>query len=69
MRVGIAHHLGWAIVVTASADQQFVDRRHIELIEPGVATAPIHHEGKPLDESRGSGAKRIIRLLSPKGEP
>jgi hypothetical protein len=27
-----------------------VDRRRIELIEPGVAAAPIHHEGKPLDD-------------------
>lgn len=50
MRVGIAHHFGWAVAVTASAEHQVVDRRRIELIEPGVATAPIHHEGKPLDD-------------------
>jgi hypothetical protein len=46
MRLGIAHHLGWAVAVTASADQ-VVDRRRIELIEPGMPAAPIHHEGKP----------------------
>jgi hypothetical protein len=51
MRVGIAHHLGWAVAVTASADHQVVDRRRIDLIEPGMPTAPIHHEGKPLDDS------------------
>ena len=51
MRLGIAHHLGWAVAVTASADHQVVDRRRIELVEPGVATAPIHHEGKPLDDA------------------
>ena len=51
MRVGIAHHFGWAVAVTASADYKVVDRRRIELIEPGVATAPIHHEGKPLDDA------------------
>ncbi len=51
MRVGIAHHLGWAVVVTASTDYKVVDRRRIELIEPGMATAPIHHEGKPLDDA------------------
>lgn len=47
MRLGIAHHLGWAVAVTATADHKVVDRRRIELIEPGVPTAPIHHEGGP----------------------
>jgi hypothetical protein len=51
MRLGIAHHLGWAVAVTASADHRVVDRRRIELIEPGMPTAPIHHEGKPLDDA------------------
>ena len=50
MRLGIAHHLGWAMAVTASADHEVVDRRRIELIEPGMPAAPIHHEGKPLDD-------------------
>src|SRR4051794_8591577 len=45
MRLGIAHHLGWAVAVTASADHQVVDRRRIELIEPHLPVAPIHHEG------------------------
>ena len=47
MRLGIAHHLGWAVVVTASADYQVVDRRRIELIEPGLSAAPIHYDGGP----------------------
>lgn len=47
MRLGVAHHLGWAVTVTASADHEVVDRRRIELIEPGVPPAPIHHEGGP----------------------
>ena len=51
VRLGIAHHFGWAVAVTASADHRVVDRRRIELIEPGVASAPIHHEGKPLDDA------------------
>ncbi|MGW7824949.1 hypothetical protein ACWGLF_44655 [Streptomyces puniciscabiei] len=51
MRLGIAHHLGWAVAVTASADHHVVDRRRIELIEPGMPNAPIHHEGKPLDDA------------------
>ena len=51
MRLGVAHHFGWAVAVTASADHQVVDRRRIQLIEPGMPTAPIHHEGKPLDDA------------------
>ena len=51
VRLGITHHLGWAVAVTASARHKVVDRRRIELIEPGVAAAPIHHEGKPLDDA------------------
>jgi hypothetical protein len=47
VRLGIAHHYGWAVAVTASADHQVVDRRRIELIEPGLPAAPIHHEGGP----------------------
>jgi hypothetical protein len=45
LRVGIAHHLGWAVAVTASPDHRVVDRRRIELVQSGVPTAPIHHEG------------------------
>ena len=48
MRLGVAHHFGWAVAVTAADDHQVADRRRIELIEPGTAAAPIHHEGKPL---------------------
>jgi hypothetical protein len=47
LRLGIAHHLGWAVVVTAGAEHRVVDRRRIELIEPGLPAAPIHHEGGP----------------------
>ena len=47
MRIGIAHHLGWAVAITASNDHVVVDRRRMELIEPGLPNAPIHHEGGP----------------------
>ena len=50
VRLGIAHHFGWAVAVTASPDHSVVDRRRLELLEPGVPDAPIHHEGKPLDD-------------------
>jgi hypothetical protein len=49
MRVGIAHHFGWAVAVTVSPDFEVFDRRRIELIEPGLPAAPIHHEGGTHD--------------------
>jgi hypothetical protein len=49
LRVGIADHLGWAIAVTADAGHQVVDRRRLELVEPGVPNMPIHHDSKALD--------------------
>jgi hypothetical protein len=49
LRVGVADHLGWAVAVTASADHDVVDRRRIELIEPGLTQAPIHYESARLD--------------------
>jgi hypothetical protein len=47
VRIGIAHHLGWAVAVTADDDHHVVDRRRIELVEPGLPPAPVHHEGGP----------------------
>ena len=54
LRLGIAHHFGWAVAVTASADHPVVDRRRIELVEPGVASAPMHHEGQAARRRRAS---------------
>lgn len=45
MRLGIAHHYGWAVAVTARSDHTVVDRRRLELIEPDLPAAPVHHEG------------------------
>lgn len=45
MRIGIAHHLGWAVAVTAAPDHTVADRRRIELVEDGLPAAPVHHEG------------------------
>ena len=49
VRLGIADHLGWAVAVTASAAHEVVDRRRIELMEPGLSPAPIHYESHRLD--------------------
>ena len=64
MRLGIAHHLGWAVAVTASTDHRVVDRRRIALIEPGTAAAPIHHEGKRLDDAATAALVMTVRALA-----
>jgi hypothetical protein len=61
MRVGVAHHFGWAVAVTASSGHKVVDRRRIELVEPGMAAAPIHHEGKPLDDAAAAALVAMVR--------
>jgi hypothetical protein len=49
VRLGVADHLGWAVVVTAGAEHAVVDRRRIALVEPGVSEAPIHYQRGRLD--------------------
>jgi hypothetical protein len=61
MRLGIAHHFGWAVAVAARNDGTVVDRRRIELIDPGVAAAPIHHEGKALDDAAAAALVAQMR--------
>ena len=60
VRVGIAHHLGWAVAVTASAGRVVADRRRIELIEPGMPAAPVEHEAGPLDD--GAAARMVAEV-------
>jgi hypothetical protein len=44
--LGVADHSGWAVCVTVAASDvpAVVDRRRVDLIEPGVPTQPYHHE-------------------------
>lgn len=61
MRVGIADHLGWAVAITASAGLDVVDRRRIELIGPGIPTAPIEHDAQGLDLAAAAALVRKVR--------
>jgi hypothetical protein len=61
MRLGIADHFGWAVAVTASADHAVVDRRRIELVEPGVTQAPIHYESARLDVAATAALVERVR--------
>ena len=51
MRVGIFDHFGWAVAVTATADGVVVDRRRIEMVEPGLTQAPVHYDAASLDDA------------------
>lgn len=61
MRVGIADHLGWAVAVTASAGHEVVDRRRIEMVEPGITAAPIHYESRRLDVAATAALVEQVR--------
>jgi hypothetical protein len=59
--VGIFDHFGWAVAVTASEGFEVVDRRRIELVEPGVTPAPIHYDSKRLDVAATAGLVTNVR--------
>lgn len=62
LRLGIAHHFGWAVAVTASPGHRVVDRRRIALVEPGLPAAPIHRrEGKALDDDATAALVAQVR--------
>lgn len=61
MRLGIADHFGWAVAVTASAEHDVVDRRRIDLVEPGVTPAPIHYESHRLDVEATAALVATVR--------
>jgi hypothetical protein len=70
--VGIADHGGWAILMTTAPNGALLDRRRVELIEPGLPSLPHHHEGQklPLDEAvalvekvRASAARCAVTRL------
>lgn len=46
--LGVANHNGWAILVTATGDGTLLDRRRVELVDPGLPRQPHHHEAQSL---------------------
>lgn len=58
--VSVADHSGWAVLVTACVVRgvpTLVDRRRVELIEPGLPTQPYHHETLTLP---AAAAERLV---------
>jgi hypothetical protein len=43
--VGVAEHGNSAVLVTVTRRAELLDRRRIDLTEPGTPTHPYHHEG------------------------
>ncbi|MEZ5169088.1 MAG: hypothetical protein R2695_22320 [Acidimicrobiales bacterium] len=73
MHIGVAHHLGWAILVTATADHEVIDRRRVELIADDLPSAPIHHHsgvhpmhdtGDPFDDRRLADLAARVRAAA-----
>jgi len=64
MRLGIADHLGWAVAVTSDDDHAVVDRRRIELVEPGITPAPVHYKGDTTDELIASVRASVARATT-----
>jgi hypothetical protein len=43
--VGVVEQASRAVLVTLSSDGRLLDRREVDLIEPGLSSHPHHHEG------------------------
>lgn len=46
--VGISDHGGWAVLLTVTRDGTILDRRRVELVQPGLPKIPHHSEGQAL---------------------
>ena len=58
---GVAHHNGWAILVCVSPQRgspEVVDRRRVELIDPGLPNQPYEHDTLDLNTA---DAERLVR--------
>lgn len=49
------------MAITASPDHEVVDRRRIELLEPGVPPAPVEHDIKPLSDADATALLARVR--------
>lgn len=61
--VGVAENGNSAVLVTVTARGELLDRRRIDLTEPGVPTHPHHHEGSwAVGRYRNTPGARVISL-------
>jgi len=61
---GVADHNGWAILVCVSAPDgspEVIDRRRVELIEPGLPNQPYEHETVGMNSTEGERLVQEVR--------
>lgn len=61
---GISDHNGWAIVVSVAVRDGapvLLDRRRVELIDPGLPNQPYHHETLGLDSMRAEALVKEVQ--------
>ncbi|PCI31455.1 MAG: hypothetical protein COB53_13185 [Elusimicrobia bacterium] len=46
--IGVAHHNGWAVLVTVASEGGLIDRRRVELVDEHLPSMPYHCEGQRL---------------------
>src|SRR6185295_7840030 len=62
--VGVADHNGWAVLVSAAAENGepvVVDRRRVTLIDEGTPSQPYHHETLALPDDESERLLRKVR--------
>jgi len=62
--LGVADHNGWAVCVTVAASRGVpvvVDRRRVELVEPGIPSQPYHHETLRMPPAEGERLVARVR--------
>src|SRR5690348_2715209 len=61
--LGVADHSGWAVCVAVTLDGYtplVIDRRRIELVEPGIPSQPYHHEARSME--RAAAEQLVARV-------
>lgn len=63
--LGVAPHNGWAVFVTValkSGTPSILDRRRVELLDPGLPNQPYHHETVGMDPEEAELLVKKVRL-------
>ena len=59
--VGIAPHNGWVVAVTVTDAPKILDRRRIELLDPGLPNQPYHHETLEMNMAEAEALIKRVR--------
>jgi hypothetical protein len=59
--LGVVDHRGWAVAVAVTSEQEVVERRRLELLDPGLVAMPYEHFDDDEIESTAASAARCAR--------